>query len=576
MAIIQISKIQHRSGNIQDLPQLDAAEIGIAVDLTTPGKPQNRIFVGPVVPVYTNTSPTSNNIEILSQFSGISLFDVKLANSANSNTYYPVFGNAQSGNMWLWANANLRFDVPSGTLHTTYLTTTDNAIVGNNLTVAANLVVNGNLTYLNTESLTVEDPLISQGAGPNGGILPVPDIKDRGAIYASYGDGATFNQLRFNGWDTSSSRFVFADDVTVNPNETVNIISTGDIYFDNAIADGDIAVNGGDITTNQLTFNLVNATATTMNFAGSATTIGVGAAGGGGIMTIRNDNVVMNGDLQVQGGDLTTNQTTFNLVNTTATTVNFAGAATTVSIGATTGNSNVNNNLRVAGNANISGIINSSNTTAATAVGTGALQIAGGGSIGQDFWVGGQLNGFATTAAVSPTTGAVRSFGGLGVAGNIFAGGNVATDGLATVSGSGIVYGTWTLAAGASFQATYADLAEYYIADANYSPGTVVEFGGQYEITVASDETARVAGVISTNPAYAMNANVKGQFTLPIALVGRVPCKVRGNISKGDLMTSGGGGYARPTHNPKIGTIIGKALENFSGEGIIEIAVHRH
>jgi hypothetical protein len=50
---------------------------------------------------------------------------------------------------------------------------------------------------------------------------------------------------------------------------------------------------------------------------------------------------------------------------------------------------------------------------------------------------------------------------------------------------------------------------------------------------------------------------------------------VRGKIRKGDLMISGGDGYARPSNDPQIGSIIGKALENFNGIGVIEVAVGR-
>jgi len=95
----------------------------------------------------------------------------------------------------------------------------------------------------------------------------------------------------------------------------------------------DLAVNGGDITTNQSSFNLINTTATTVNLAGAATSFTMGATTG--TTTIRNANTVVSGDLAVNGGDLTTAVTgTFNLLNTNATTINFAGAATTISIGA--------------------------------------------------------------------------------------------------------------------------------------------------------------------------------------------------------------------------------------------------
>ena len=110
--------------------------------------------------------------------------------------------------------------------------------------------------------------------------------------------------------------------------------------------DNDLNIDGGDLTVTGTTFNLANTNATTVNIAGAATTVEIGAATG---TTNVNNNLVVDGDLQVKGGDLTTNQTTFNVVNNTATTVNIAGAATTVEIGAATGTTSVNNNLVVDG-----------------------------------------------------------------------------------------------------------------------------------------------------------------------------------------------------------------------------------
>jgi hypothetical protein len=140
---------------------------------------------------------------------------------------------------------------------------------------------------------------------------------------------------------------------------------------------------------------------------------------------------------------------------------------------------------------------------------------------------------------------------------------------------AGTITGNWSLSTGSKLQATYADLAEYYEADAEYEPGTVLAFGGNKEVTIAEDGTTRVAGVVSTNPAYAMNANCQG-VAVAIALQGRVPTKVRGTIRKGDMMVSAGNGFARPWNNPAMGTVIGKALEDFDGvEGVIEVAVGR-
>ena len=125
--------------------------------------------------------------------------------------------------------------------------------------------------------------------------------------------------------------------------------------------------------------------------------------------------------------------------------------------------------------------------------------------------------------------------------------------------------------------AQYADLAENYASDDVYPPGTVLEFGGVSEVTLASNATARVAGVVSTNPAYLMNSAYEGAGkVVSIALQGRVPCLVKGQVRKGDMMISAGNGYARADANPKMGTVIGKSLENFDGtEGVIEVVIGR-
>ena len=129
---------------------------------------------------------------------------------------------------------------------------------------------------------------------------------------------------------------------------------------------------------------------------------------------------------------------------------------------------------------------------------------------------------------------------------------------------------------GVATSAQYADLAENYVADAEYAPGTVLEFGGEFEVTLAQDGTNRVAGVVTTNPAYLMNSNCQGTYVAAVALQGRTPCKVRGHVRKGDMLISGGNGFARTIQTPQIGTVIGKALGNFDGiEGVIEVAVGR-
>jgi hypothetical protein len=146
-------------------------------------------------------------------------------------------------------------------------------------------------------------------------------------------------------------------------------------------------------------------------------------------------------------------------------------------------------------------------------------------------------------------------------------------------STTGTVTGNWSLTAGSRFQATYADLAEYYEGDREYEVGTVLIFGGDKEVTLSTKANDhRVAGVVSNTAAYTMNSGCPGQKVC-VALQGRVACRVVGKIEKGDLMvTSNIAGVAISAKGQAMpGTIIGKSLEGYNSDhiGTIEVAVGR-
>jgi hypothetical protein len=129
---------------------------------------------------------------------------------------------------------------------------------------------------------------------------------------------------------------------------------------------------------------------------------------------------------------------------------------------------------------------------------------------------------------------------------------------------------------GTAVHAQYADLAENYESDVEYPPGTVVVFGDETEVTISTGPNdRRVAGVVSTAPAYLMN---KSQAGVSVALQGRVPCQVIGNIRRGDmLVTSQFPGVAMVNNDPRPGTVIGKALQDYTAPavGVIEVVVGR-
>ena len=256
-------------------------------------------------------------------------------------------------------------------------------------------------------------------------------------------------------------------------------------------------------------------------------------------------------------------------------------------------------------------------TTVSTSSTTGALQVAGGAGIAGSLYVGGNfvvtgnmtVNGTTTTinnttvetteyvqtidattiraatignasavlygtlnssSAAQTNITSVGTLTGLTVSGAIIPSSNVAVNLGSTSAWFNNIYGT-------AVHAMYADLAENYLGDKQYNPGTVVMFGGAQEVTIASADTTAVAGVVSTNPATLMNGALTGPNVVPVAFTGRVPCNVIGPVAKGDLMVSAGFGFAKTNNTPQIGQVIGKALQDFpiNGKGVIEVVVGR-
>jgi len=165
--------------------------------------------------------------------------------------------------------------------------------------------------------------------------------------------------------------------------------------------------------------------------------------------------------------------------------------------------------------------------------------------------------------------------------GTISVTGNIVSTGANAVANIGSATTYFNTAHVKATSAQYADVAEIYQSDICYAPGTVVEFGGGKEVTISrTSHSTRVAGVVSTNPAYLMNAGQASNTTIQLALIGRVPCQVIGQIRKGDQLVSSdipGVAQALKAEQYQPGCIIGKALENHESDdvGVIELVVGR-
>jgi hypothetical protein len=159
--------------------------------------------------------------------------------------------------------------------------------------------------------------------------------------------------------------------------------------------------------------------------------------------------------------------------------------------------------------------------------------------------------------------------------GNLYFGVNVAGNVTPTLT----MFGANGAISGNQINANYADVAERFEADTELLPGTVVELGGSAEITqVDTDLSENVFGVISTRAAYLMNSSAGSDATHPpVAMTGRVPVNVVGQVRKGDRLVSAGNGQARSAQAGEATAfnVIGRALKDKldTGVGTVEAIV---
>ena len=297
-----------------------------------------------------------------------------------------------------------------------------------------------------------------------------------------------------------------------------------------------------------------------------------------GIITATSSfNGTFNGNLT---GNVTASAITSSVITTAGITASagYSGAMLTANQPNITGlgnvvNLNTNGTTSLTGTTNIVGY--------GTYNGSEIAVVGGGGSatfsslnntvIGNVTPTSGKFTTIVATTSLTPFSNAVTPLGGTtSYWGNVYATGLV---------GNGTIYGKWTVAAGSTMQANYADLAERFHADAEYPAGTVVEMGGVNEITkVVEDLSDNVFGVISTNAAYLMNSAAGDDATHPpIAMSGRVPVRAIGLITKGDRLVSAGNGRARAGKKSELTSwnVIGRALESKTEveESLIEAIV---
>lgn len=596
MAIVKIAKLKHRSGNLVDLPQLSDAELGWAND-------EKRLFIGKESPAENVEVITAYSTIEFSQINGV-VGNINISNTANNGQVLAFDGNdwvnkgrGTGGLITLGDISNVKIDggaigyvletdgtgnlawTPKGSLYNNVLSLEPDT--SNTHGYGANAVIMGvvkTTPYTNGTKITIT------GMEGNGN----SNVNSRNFyVKLSNNYGTTGEVILFNTSDLANAN-VFIDG-------SIDYVNPPDAIATALLGTGGGGVGGAGGSTTSVQYNNGNMLDGDANFVWDFGNLILTVTGNANIGNIHSAGTITASRLisNVSNGTapLTVTSTTkvanLNVDRVDGYDTSIAVAANTIVVRNTSGNIEANNVIAntVAGNV-IANTVAGTLTTAAqpniTSVGTLTTltvtgNIATGGILTNNYYYANGVPlvitnyGNANVANYLPTYG-----GNLGNGSATFHGDTITTG--ANVN-PGTITGTWTLTAGSTLEATYADLAEYYSADGQYDAGTVLEIGGPYEVTLGSPESTSVIGIVSSNPAYLMN---KGLDINPvaIALQGRVPCKVIGPVKKGDMMISAGNGIARAEPNPKIGSVIGKALENYTSTqlgqvGMIEVAVGR-
>lgn len=284
----------------------------------------------------------------------------------------------QNGDLLSWDNGSLVWK-NTKTLNGSYVVTGD---------ITAS---NGDFVNITADTITAREyytELVTASVLYESGSTKFGDTSDdkhqfTGSILLNGGQEVT-GDITVNTLKSSTSEVNL---YTAFPSDNINIGrasagTTTTIKSNNVIIDRDLAVNGGDFTSTSSTFNLLNSVPT-LYFGTGASNIYIGNSGTGANIQLGNsaktvsvpgtficngnttlgnsllDSTTINGTLATNGPSITTSQSTFALLNTTATTINFGGAAVNMNIGGTTGQTTIKNRLIVdgstSGNSTIAG-----------------------------------------------------------------------------------------------------------------------------------------------------------------------------------------------------------------------------
>jgi filamentous hemagglutinin len=521
----------------------------------------------------------TGNIETAGYFVGTFVGNVTgnfVVPGSNTQIIFNTNGNAD-------AVAGLTFDTNGPNLLTVLGTISSQGnVIGGNIRTAGLVTATGNITGGNVLTAGL---VTATGNITGGNVLTAGLISATSTITSAA--NITGANLITGGLVTSTGNITGGNLLTAG-----RVSATANVYGGNIIVTNDVQT-GGNVSATSHTGTTVSVIGNVIG--GNLRTSGLITAtgnvtgnyfiGNGSQLSNINTSIIQNGNSNIQISSANGNAT-----------VTIGGVGPTVIFSST--------ETVISGNASVTGNVTGANLVTSATV-QGLTVTATGNVTGGNVLTGGLISATSTVTSAANITGANIITAGLVTATGNVTGGNIITAGIVSsagnISGQNLSVNSGTVTVGniingngngvgnigssslyyntvfaKATSAQYADLAENYVSDAEYAPGTVVVFGGEKEITISTEAAdERVAGVISTNPAHLMNA---GQPGLAVALRGRVPVHVIGPVFKGDsLVTSSTSGFAQSVGRDRsyAQAVFAKAIEtNVSpGEKIITAVI---
>lgn len=463
--------------------------------------------------------------------------DLKLATKKAVGDYFmPLGGGLFSGDITLTGGSDLRFRETGG--GTDFVAFQAPAAITTSVTWTLP-AADGSANYI----------LTTNGSGTLSWSAPAA----ASTVSTTSDDTATTRYIVMSG-SASSTATLYVDDTTTplsyNPNTATMTIS------------GDLAVNGGDVTSSATTFNLLNSTVTTMNFGGASTAITMGDS--------------TTATTTIRGGTLVGNTTTQNLFNTTATTLNVGGAATAITMGDSTTATTTIRGGTLVGNTATQAVFNATATTV-NAFGAATAITMGDSTTATTTIRGGTLVGNTTTQNLFNTTATTLNVGGAATTVAIGA-----ATGTATINNANTVVAGDLAVNGADITTTATGTATLFNTNATTvniaGAGTTVSIGAATGTTTINNANTVVTGDLAVNGAditttatgtatlfntNATTVNIAGAATTSTIGYNSTAASIT-NISTGAVAAStiktvnvGTGGAASSTTNVNIGSANG-------------------